>query len=297
MDYITDSVPGRHWLALILALLVLVALAGCGGGGGGGQPPRIEPGEPVVIRADTLYGYYADGGKDLLETHAHVNLAWTMGWGEGDYLQSVTAQITRALALGVPNVVLGLPTGTHGDVGLARSILEQMHAQGLLAPVVALYPQDEPELHGISAEKVREFNAALRVVLATLGRGDIKLAVIYTGSPAHPGIETYDWVGFDDYNYGAGIFTNGQYDLLKAKLRPDQRILLVPGGSSPWEQDPEPFFAVAVKDPQVIGIIPFVWWDNADSGVGKGIRSNPARKAYCTVGTRIKTLNPNASCP
>lgn len=298
MDFITDKVPSRWWLITPILLLLALLIAGCGGGGGASyEPPKLDPTQPVVIRADSLYGYYGDGGKDLVETHAHVNVAWTMGWGEGDYMTSVTAQITRALAMGVPNVVLGLPEGTHGNIALARTILSTLHAQGLLAPVVALYPKDEPEAHGIGAEQVRVFNAQLRVALAELGRSDVKLAVIYTRDGSWPGIETYDWVGFDDYGAGHGVLSNGTWQDMKARLRADQRILLVPGAADPWAQDPEPYFAKLVQDPQVLGIIPFIWFDNADRGVGLGARSNSMTKAYCRVGLRIKTLNPLAECP
>ena len=119
-----------------------------------------------------------------------------------------------------------------------------------------------------------------------------KLAVIYGGSGNRPGVGTYDWVGFDDYDKRERIFSNGQYNSLKSALRSDQRIMLVPGGADPWKQDVGPFFTQAELDDQVIALIPFVWFDTSGH---TGIHANSMKNDYCVAGKKIK--NPEVKEP
>jgi hypothetical protein len=136
--------------------------------------------------------------------------------------------------------------------------------------------------------EIRTVNAMVRMVAAEFPElSGVNLAVIY-GDRGMPGIGSYDWVGFDKYDEHEAIFCDGRYDDLKAELRADQRIILVPGGASPWKQDPAPFYNKAVSDTQVLAIVPFIWQDNAAPGVGAGIRSNSTKPRYIQAGTLIK---------
>jgi hypothetical protein len=173
-----------------------------------------------------------------------------------------------------------------GDVnpaGLAaaRAIFTGLRDGGVLSNVVAVYPQDEPDLQRLSDATLMRGNAELRKLMAEFAIDDVPVAVIYSGSGRRPGIGSYDWIGMDSYRKGSKIL-GGPYRSLKNAMRADQRLLLVPGGASPWQQDPAKFFKFADGDPQVVGVVAFLWFDNAapQDGVGQGIRSNKMTEAY-----------------
>jgi hypothetical protein len=276
-------------------ILPLLALAGCGGGGGSGFVP---PQPPQELRTGLLYGYYGDCDTCLEEQAGHVNLAWVMGWGKrAAWLDNVAAHLTEAKQRGIPNAVLGI-SPAYGDNPErdVRYVLDSLRVQGLLDGIVALYPVDEPDVNGIPAEKIVATNAMLRRVMADYPEfAHTKLAVIYGPRSDYRGIESYDWVGFDDYDQGAAVLELPLAHL-KAKLRPDQQVILVPGGASPWRQDPQPFFNVAESDARVVALVPFIWFDNAAPGVGLGIRSNGLRAVYCAAGKRVVTAANDATC-
>lgn len=284
MAKLSDVFQRWHRKAL-WGLIYFGILIGCGGGGGGGggAEPPVTPSGPA--RPGILFGYYGDMDGQVRETADHVDYLWTFGWTR-DGTGSRAGRIAEARSQGITKVVLGIEEAYLPDgEARVRATLSELRAQGLLAGVIALYPIDEPEGRGKSADEVRAVNAMLRRVMADYPElAQTKLAVIYTGGRRWPGIETYDWVGFDDYNRGSAVLSNDQWDDLKRRLRPDQGILLVPGGSDPWRQDPLPFVSKALLDPQVVGIVGFIWFDDADRGVGAGIRSNPTRAAYCGAG-------------
>ena len=262
-------------------IFLILLLASCGGGSGGSYtnspPPTVQRTEPLN------YGYFGSHPTQLDETKDHVNLYMAMDWdGEAEQI----AQMQRAKALGIPNL-LYLPEAYLSE-DATRNRLKALSALDLLGNVKAAYLYDEPDLAGFSAQQVNTATALARRVLAEFGLS-IPLAVIYTGRETYPGIESYDWIGFDAYGEREQIFSNGKYDRLKSKLRPDQRIILVPGGADVWRQDPSAFLAKAQSDPQVTLIMPFIWRDLADpaNGAMLGIRSNGLAPAYRAIGKTI----------
>ena len=254
-------------------ILLLLFLASCGGGGGGSST-AIQ--EIITPRKDLLYGYYGGCPQCLDETKGHINLYHVTHW-DGDGI----ADMQRAKAFGI-GVMLDLPEAYQSEAAV-RARLQTLQALDLLGNIKAIYPIDEPDAAGISAERIGFVNAMVRRVAAEFNL-DVPLAVTYSALFTWPGIQYYDWVGFD--NYDANIFTNGDYARLKSVIRADQRILLVPGGADKWRQDPSPYLAKAQQDLQVVAIIAFIWRDNADpkNGAHAGIRSNGMAKAYCSTG-------------
>ncbi len=261
--------------------LAAMLLAACGGGSGGTITPA------TTLRTDLLYGYYGGCGSCALETQDHTNLYMTRPWGPPGWLMEVLPQLQQAMGNG-QKVMLGLP-GLYDAGGLedaAHSITKLAEA-GLMADVVALYPIDEPDVNGKSDAEVNAMNAALKDLMKGLGVNPA-LAVIYGCATGRtPGISTYDWIGCDDYGKGCDAATGLTFAVLKARLRPDQRLLLVPGGADPWRQDPACFASKAHSDPQVVAILPFLW---VDYDGGAGIRTNPTRRLYCETGKVIKGL-------
>jgi hypothetical protein len=254
---------------------------------------------PSIARTDLLYGYYGSDSKQLDETKDHINVHMTVGWsGPANQLE----ETIKAASIGIP-VILALPEvyqetpnvdapfDLQASESRVRNRFQELKTAGVLSNIAALYPIDEPDLKNVySAETIQTANTMIRRVMADFGV-NIPLAVIYTTKWQWPGVDSYDWVGFDNYDAGGEIFTNGDYQKLKKVLRPDQKIILVPGGCDKWRNDPTPFFNMAQADQQVKLLMPFIWIDNSDpvNGANAGIRSNPMTLTYKTVGTKIKT--------
>lgn len=287
----------------ILAVLVAAVLSSCGGGS---SPPADLP-KPTTLRTDLYYGYYGsyssrmllgeNQGDQLTEVKDHTNLFMASRWGGP--AEQIT-QLQEATAAGMA-IVLDFPEpyeiqyGTTAPRDLVaaeirvRTRLKQLNDLGLLKNVVSLYPQDEPEQFNIGNDWINETNAMIRRVAAEFSFTP-KLSVFYTYKQQWPGISTYDWVGFDNYDQGDKIFTDGSYNAMKAKLRPDQSIMLIPGGCDKWRNQPEQFYYMAQNDKQVKVLMPFLWRDNADpgAGAGRGIRSNGLDFVYRQTGLKIK---------
>lgn len=285
----------------LTALLAAAILAACGGGGGSGEATvspvaTLAPLPPTSPPREILYGYYASCDSCNAEMARHVNLIHVPNWSD---LNTTIRYLSEARTYGVKNILLGVPQLYHAPdpEAVLRAFFTTLRGANALTNISALYPQDEPDLKKIPAETVIAKNALLRRVMAEFPElAATRLAVIYTNFRQWPGIESYDWVGFDDYPAGEKVFAaGGLYEALKARLRPDQRILLVPGGADPWQQDPAEFFAKAIEDPQVVAVLPFIWYDFADKDVGKGIRSNGMARVYCE-GARTLTKSPTATC-
>ena len=274
----------------LAGLLLPAILAACGGGGGPEAPASVPVAlgdHAVTDKRTLLYGYYGTCPTCQAEVRDHVNFVHVL---TTDNLTETVRQLTEARQSGLANVVLGVQQVYYSadPEATARALFTTLSGANVLDHIVALYPRDEPDLAGDSDEKVTAMNLTLRRVMAEFpALRDTRLAVIYSGRQTWPGLATYDWVGFDDYNAREGIFVDGLYTDLKLRLRPDQGIILVPGGADPWRQDPQPFLDAARSDPQVVAIMPFIWFDYAAPDVGKGIRSNGMRGAYCQAGKSI----------
>jgi hypothetical protein len=243
------------------------------------------------------FGYYGDCPTCVAQTRDHASMLWVAGWGGADPSQTDKI-IERAINAAPIETVIMLPgmyvNGELNPAALiaARKIFNGLQQAGVLDRVAAIYPQDEPNLVGLSDASVREANQALRELMAEFVElNGTPLAVIYSTAPGRPGLTTYDWVGIDSYQLGAAILQRPLRDL-KNSLRPDQRVLLVPGGVSPWNQDPAPFFSVADSDPQVVGIVAFLWHDNAAKGLGAGIGSNGLAERYRSMALERQLATP-----
>lgn len=262
-------------LSRLLALILGAGLAvvSCGGGGGNdSSSPIVNPPEMRIDRG--YFGYFGSCLTCLAETQDHVNILFETGW---DGLQAEIDDMTRAR---LP-VILATPTGASADE--LRALFTALRNANVLQYVIALYPQDEPDQLGLSDAAVSGIAAKARTVASEfVEMTDIKLAVIY-GQNGFPGISAFDWVGIDNYDAGASIL--GQpYQRLNSMLTPSQRVILVPGGASPWSTVPSEFYDRLQSDPQVILLLPFLWRDY-DGGLGIG--RNGMASAYRAVGCKI----------
>jgi len=257
----------------------------------------VDP-APTKLRTDLYYGYFGSSEEQLAETKDHINFFMAAQWGGPDVQLK---QVIEATAAGIPVMldfsepykkyfVGAVPFDiAEGEIRV-RNRFKELQDAGVLHNIIALYPVDEPELYGWTAEQIRATNEMLRRVMAEFNMS-AKLAIFYTAAFTWMGVETYDWVGFDNYDAKENIFSNGDYLKLKKVLRSDQKIILIPGGCDKWQTDPTLFFNKAQADSQVVAIMPFIWLDNADpaNGAFAGIRSNSMNAAYKSVGMKIKT--------
>lgn len=281
-----------------LVPLLILLLSACGGGGGssssGASAPPATP--PPAVRKDLLYGYYAVDGNQITETSNHVNVVmvpdfgdWSTPAGRDAIAQLQIQRMQEARARGIDKFILmvGFLTFTpqyefKGSADL-QAYEYQLMALDLKRSVVALYPLDEPDMLGVSGATMALAYNTIRVTWP-----DAKIMVIY-GDHATPGRDAADWVGIDEYGKGEGVLRD-----LPA-ISAQQNWVLVPGGSNPWRNDPAPFEAFADTHPQVVAIVPFVWFDRTDEqGVQQaGIRSNGMSPKYCSLGARIRGIPPN----
>jgi hypothetical protein len=302
----------RQFLKALSSILAVVGLIGCkssgNGGGGVSKQPISIPTPNKPLRSDLLFGYYGDWDNIIPETADHVNYVWLWGWSPNpkEWNSIILERMKEANAAGVDNVILGLWTAFDVDAEVKlKQTLDMLDSHGLLGMIVAFYPVDEPNGDGNrTAEELKRGCAAIRRVVSNYPalRDRAKLAVIYAGeSPDYRAIEEFDWIGFDDYDKGTSVL-GAAYDRLKARLRPDQKGMLVVGGASPWREDPAPFFWAAQNDPQIVAIVSFIWFDNWDQdgkpGGKLGIKSNGMAPLYRCYGKMVK--NPTLgikSCP
>lgn len=271
----------RGWFPTAVAVCCSVVLSGCG----------RESADPVV-RPDLYFGYYGDCPSCIAETRDHTSFTWVAGWnGTKGHIETI---VERAVLAAPTSTVIMLPgMYVNGRVNpkaieAARAIFTGLRDNGVLQAVVAVYPQDEPDLLGLTDAAVAEANSQIRALMMEFVELDgVPLAVIYSNSRMQPGLSTYDWIGIDAYRLGKRVLDE-PYERLRKRMRADQRLLLIPGGASPWEQDPAPFFKRATDDPRVVGVVAFIWFDNAAPGVGAGIRSNGLADRYRRLATQAR---------
>lgn len=264
-----------------LLIALVMGLAACGGGGGGSDTSVPPP--PAAVRYDLLYGYFGDCATCVQETKDHTNVQMVVGWGG-----SLEQHAFEASSAGQKLIVALCWQCGEDNI---RWQFTQLRNLNVLQRVVALYPEDEPDVNHIDDGAMKNIVAMVRRVASEFVELEhVKIAVIY-GNQGTPGIEAFDWVGADEY--GLGLHAS---KYIKSKMRPDQGLILVPGGADPWKEDPQPFVEYAQADPQVVMIMPFLWrWPTPPGG--RGIGDNGMAHAYCVAGS--KTIRPDVapSCP
>lgn len=220
-------------------------------------PPVVIP-PPVPIVSKRHFGYYGTQEGMPAEVADHTSFVFAPGWdGSG-------------LPLTGPTVLFS-PFGDPMDATLAK-----VKAQGGLHHIIALYPQDEPDVNRMSeAETVAKFEAA-RAAARAVGI-DPPIMVCY-GAEGVPGIGHADIVGRDRYGMGPQ----------RIDLRPGQKRFYVPGSCNPWREDPVQYAQAALDDPDAWGVVAFIWLDQWGGTQHLGVRSNGTaarhREAYALLG-------------
>lgn len=210
-------------------------------------PPTFPTSEHPV-----QFGFFGAGAGAVDEYRNQVTYTFAPGWGDP------------------PGQPLTMPTVLFSpDGGSLKPVLDVIKEQGGLHHIIALYPQDEPDVNHMSDEQTIAVFERARADAASVGI-NVPIMVIY-GVEGTPGISHADIVGRD--RYGAGPqFLDG--------LRTDQKRIYVPGGADPWKEDPMPFVDVARRDPQGWGVVSFIWLDQWGGSSNLGVRSNGMREAH-----------------
>lgn len=149
----------------------------------------------------------------------------------------------------------------------------ELDALDLTRSITALYPVDEPDLHGLTDKAMADDVSAIRAVWKT----PVHLAVIYSDHGT-PGSTAFDWIGTDRYSDGAGVLNE------LPPLAAGQQWILVPGGADPWRTNPAPFTAFALTHQEVAVIMPFLWQSYPG---GAGIQTNGTATEYCVAAAPV----------
>jgi hypothetical protein len=256
---------------------------------GDSAPPQPTPNPPPVsapVRTDVLGGYYGTWENQIAETASHTNVQWAgPQWGTSGQVENVINRLREAQAFNVKCVVLDVPMSYLGEDSVRTYFRHLDAAKVIDSRICALYPEDEPDLVGRSAAEVTAANATVRRVAREFPFiAGIPIFTIYTCTRGFPGIESVDWASCDHYEDGPNVLAR-RYPALKARLRPDQRLALTAGGHQC--DDPAPFYDYAQRDPQVVALVVFIWFDEWEKGK-RGVSSLPCRASYVDALTKIK---------
>jgi hypothetical protein len=281
------------------ALLLPIILAGCN---------HSENTTPTTqTRAGIYYGYYGDCGNDgnCYPKINHGNLMWVPAWGDDSTPEGRLAttnyqlnSMRQGIASGIPQAILFTNhvmfrnrqyMGTKQDI---RDYLNTVRTSGLLGNVKGFYPLDEPDINLNNPTDVSQAYKDLREVMGEYPELAVAvIAVIYPAETTYPGIAYVDWVGLDDYFAKSDVLVDRYPDML-SKMSPQQRLIVVPGGSSPWMQDPAPFYNYAIQNDRVAAIVAFAYITAEAKYIGIGY--NGMLPTYCKYGNLI--TNKNAGC-
>lgn len=272
---------------MTLKLTILAAallLAGCGGGGGSSSAPSapVAPTAPVVRTTPLEFGYF--GLADIAATAKSVTVTHAIDWGDWTkdkqaIKQRIIAQLQAAKAAGLSAIVsTGFLTfdSAYNYLGTAELVTFKAELDTLKVSqiVIALYPIDEPDVHGIPDSVMTQCFNETRV--AWPGPA---IAVVY-GTRGTPGIAAADWVGDDRYREAPQF----------PRLRAGQCGIVLPGGADPYRQDSAPYVAFAKVHAEVALVWAFLYVDytGVNGEPEKGISTNGMLPQYTAAGTAIK---------
>lgn len=244
-----------------------------------------------------LYFSYFGGMEDEIFASENMVFATTWGWNN---TPAIVDGLQRAKASGVEAAIVvmdylvystGNPRRYLGKAAAdanCRTFFDALQHAGLLGMVKALYPADEPERDAnIPADQIIQCNTNLRALAKAYPElSGVKIAVIYGDGHDYRGIVSYDWIGVDAYQYGAGILTS-IYPGLLAQMSTNQKLILVPGGADPWHADIQPFYDYALSN-RVALIAPFIWVDQWGGTANLGIHGNGNAQPYNAVALQIR---------
>lgn len=257
---------------------------------------------PAVLRTDLLYGYFGTLRNQVDDTIGDVNLLWECMFEGHITATENILKMRLPTILDVQTRVLRkfAESGKNYEynpdaVENMRALFEWLKKYNALQYIKAVVPIDEPNTNAKSEEDLQKAIDAIRLVAAEYPElADLKLCTVYAAKPTpFTLLDQFDWVGVDDYDSKSQIFVNGTYAELRKSLNKDQRTIILPGGA--FGQDPVPFVNIAHTYPEVIAVVPFVYFGPmvpADTWVGIGDDKNPLKSTYRAVGRALIGAKP-----
>ncbi len=279
------------------------------------KPPAATspPGRPLAEHIK-YFGYFRDEGL-LGEIADHANL--TMGLPGSDESGSPSIPVLREAKRRGMKVMLDLggvigfrpeEEGRRKWAAYAKNVGPYIDRE----TVAAFYMYDEPPLE-MTPELLRKLETGARMVRETypgipiaLGLGWWSLSPDLQGEWPLTLPQGYDWFAFNCYGPFENCVPNRPtpvrelFNLLKSKLKPGQRIFLIPEGTDYWAIynkqafDPkelipraDQYLELAVNEPVVIGYVPFLY-AGYPPGITKVIRDLPElRDKFREIGRKI----------
>lgn len=279
----------------IFTRVLSLLLAACGG--------YTDPGIPDtgIRRTDLQFAYFGAMDDQVTQTKGAVNMLWE------SHFQGDAKALANIMSAGVPTTLMVgdqvfeqfQPTGQNyrvradADVRL-RAYLQYLRAGGALSYVKSLVPFDEPNTNCTPGEFRRSIALIKKVAAEFTELTGVRMAAIYAYKPfEYEAIELLDDVGIDDYSQMSALLVNGAYGQLTARLRPDQRAILVVGGA--FGEPITPWLNFAESHAEVSTILAFVWFNaprpqdvNAIPGYPwVGIGFGPLRESYLAAGRLV----------
>lgn len=222
---------------------------------------------PVLTpQTSFFYGYYGSVIGQLEVTKDHTNVAFVANWPDAgiqtEQLEAIKDAGLKAIWMPVDN----------SEAGLINQ-LTNWQTLGLLESIVAVY-WDEPDRNGSP-----NMTMVRHVLSLFSGTANVKLSASFSTAQDTPQIESYDWVGVSAYAQGEGAL-KGEIQTLRAKLAPDQKLIIFSYGADPWRQNPKPFWDYALSDNKVVALLYFVFFSHDGTDFGQGIGVNGMLPLY-----------------
>ncbi|MBU8978193.1 hypothetical protein JI752_018755 [Lysobacter sp. MMG2] len=271
------------------------------------------------------FGYFANNsppGTYQPENQDHTNVTVVYTGPDGfDWDPTILSEVALAKSYGNKAIVMvtshlfvaATANGPHStDPEATRQfgeLVDKLIAGGYLVPnnpeastVVAFYPVDEPEykkgLVDINGAPHPALANAVNVIKSNPATSNFPVVGIVSQDygPVVQGMRLFDWVGMDDYKSCMPVVAlcSSSYATshanFTAALRPEQRTIVVPQAATGGDLDENPHdpfltYQMAMSDPRVIMLMPFLWANTAMTGV----RDLPGlRNAYLPIGYQIK---------
>jgi hypothetical protein len=266
---------------------------------------RFQTSAPRASEPNYYVGYFANaiGDDYLAPLRDHNNTMWMTSENAVSFLSKMQAYGSMHAVIGVSNLFFD------GNFNLRPDYAQTWAA---FAPTVApyineiasFYPLDEPFMNG-AAHGVPQatMKRNLETVIATMKASfpGKPAAVIFSvgeirgASDIGPFVipDGFDWVGYDCYGRWdkcGDLSIPAMYDILKAAMRPNQRLIVV-GDGVLLDETPSALrfipdelilierlkneYAFFINEPRAIGFFPFIWWSAPGSQGWTGTADMP----------------------
>ena len=278
----------------IIAGIFLIAVIAIAKSKGDKDKPATT--EPITKRTDLLFGYFGVLGDQVEKTRDHTNLFWFWDFltatQVADFIDKAPGKFC-VLDL-APYLWTPRPQKPRENAEQAiRECFAYLRSRGVLSQIKMLVPLDEPNI-GDNHSTIPHLTWANDLMRRVAGEFSelqgVKVGCVYSSWEDMPHLGLWDVVGLNFYKDRERIFAQGgKYHQMRAQLRPEQRTMIFPGGYAPVRQDPAPFVAFAHANPEVLGIVSFLWatptWA---SDLEKGIADLPElREKYVAAGKSV----------